>query len=198
MGRERELVKEGDCIDGGLWERNVCSVNVNNLIVKRQNKITEIEVTLEEEKIDILLLQETKLSDEVDGNETFIEGYVEVRQVRVGRGGGGVSIYLKNGIGIVSSKGFSNGWMEVLTVQTMDTMYINIYKSPGIEVEKLKEGLEFIYKEIEGKDVDLVIAGDINLPRLGRWSPIELAEARTRIVNSRGDGERDGATRRKE
>ena len=72
-------MKEGDCMDGGLWERNVCSVNVNNLLVKRHNKITEIEVTLEEEKIDILLLQETKLSNEVDGNKTFIEGYVEVR-----------------------------------------------------------------------------------------------------------------------
>ena len=66
--------------------------------MKRGNKITDIEVTLEEEKIDILLLQETKLSKEVEGSETFIEGYVEVRQVRQGRGGGGVSIYLKNGI----------------------------------------------------------------------------------------------------
>ena len=73
-------------------------------------------------------------------------------------------------------------------------MYINIYKSPGIETEKLKEGLEFIYKEIEGKDVDLVVAGDMNLPRLGMWTPIELAEARTRIVNNRGNEERDGTT----
>ena len=61
-----------------------------------------------------------------------------MRQVRQGRGGGGVSTYLKNGIGIVSSKGFTNGWMEVLAVQTNETLYINIYKSPGIDTEKLK------------------------------------------------------------
>ena len=85
MGRKRELVREEDGMDEGLWERNICSVNINNLLVKRCNKITDIEVTLEKEKIDILLLQETKLSNEVDGSETFIEGFVEVRQVRQGR-----------------------------------------------------------------------------------------------------------------
>ena len=76
---------------------------------------------------------------------------MEVRQVREGRGGGGVSTYLKNGIGIVSSKGFTNGWMEVLAVQTNETLYINIYKYPDIDTGKLKEGLEFLYKEIEGR-----------------------------------------------
>ena len=116
------MVREEEETDIGLWERNICTVNVNSLLVKRGNKITDIEATLEEEKIDILLLQKTKLSKEVDSCETFIEGYVEVRQVRQGRSGGGVSIYLKNGIGIVSSKGFTNGWMEVLTVQTNETL----------------------------------------------------------------------------
>ena len=52
------------------------------------NKKTDIEVTIKEENIDVLLLQETKLSKDVDISETFIEGFVEVRQVREGRGGG--------------------------------------------------------------------------------------------------------------
>ena len=105
-----------------------------------------------------------------------------------------MSTYLKNGIGIVSSKGFTNGWMEVLAVQTNETLYINIYKSPVIYTGKLKEGLDFLYTEIEGKDVDLVLAGDLNLPRLGMWTPIELVEARTRIVKNRGKEEGDGMT----
>ena len=51
------------------------------------NKKTEIEITVKEENIDVLLLQETKLSKDVDSSETFIEGFVEIRQVREGRGG---------------------------------------------------------------------------------------------------------------
>ena len=89
-----------------------------------------------------------------------------MRQVREGRGGGGVSTYLKNGRGIVSSKGFTNGWMEVLTVTTKDTLYANIYKSPGIKANQFKEGLDFLYEELGGKNVNIVVAGDFNLPRL--------------------------------
>ena len=116
--------------------------------MKGCDKKTDIEVTVREEKIDVLLLQETKLSKDTDVSETFVEGYVEVRVVREGRGGGGVSTYLRNGIGITSSNGFSNGWMEILVVTTKDTLYANVYKSPGISVELFKEGLEFLYGEI--------------------------------------------------
>ena len=128
------LVREEEELDQGLWECNICTINVNGLLAKGMNKKTDIEITIKEENIDVLLLQETKLSKDVDISETFIEGFVEVRQVREGRGGGGISTYLKNGRGIVSSKGFTNGWMEVLTVTTKETLYANIYKSPGIKV----------------------------------------------------------------
>ena len=138
------LVSEEEELDKGLWECNICTINVNGLLAKGMNKKKDIEVTIKEENIDVLLLQETKLSKDVDTSETFIEGFVEVRQVREGRGGGGVSTYLKNRRGIVSSNGFTNGWIEVLTVTTKDTLYVNIYKSPGIKVEQFKEGLEFL------------------------------------------------------
>ena len=40
----------------------------------------------------------------------------------------------------------------------------------------------------------MVMAGDFNLPRLGMWTPIELAEARTRIIRNRRKEEGDGMT----
>ena len=73
----------------------------------------------------------------------------------------------------------------MLTVTTKDTLYANIYKSPGIKVDQFKEGLEFLYGEIEGKNVDLVVTRDFNLKRLGLWSPIEMSEMRTRITRNR-------------
>ena len=135
------MVREEEEMDKGLWECNVCTNNVNGLLVKGCDKKTDIEVTMREEKIDVLLLQETKLSKDVDMSETFMEGFVEVRLVRERRGGGGVSTYLRNGMGIINSNGFTNGWMEVLAVTKKDTLYANVYKSPGISVEQFKEGL---------------------------------------------------------
>ena len=162
--------------------------------MKGCDKKTDIEVTMREEKMDVLLLQETKLSKDTDMSETFVEGFVEVRLVREGRGGGGVSTYLRNGMGIVNSNGFSNGWIEVLAVTMKDTLYANIYKSPGINVEQFKEGLEFLYGEIKGNEVDLVVAGDFNLPRIRMWSLIEMAETRTRIMRNRGEEVGDGVS----
>ena len=110
------MVEEEEEGDQGLWECKVASINVNGLLAKGVHKKTDIEVTVKEEDIDVLLLQETKVTREVDISQTYIEGYTEVRQAREGRGGGGVSTYVKNGRGIVCSKGFSNGYMEVLVV----------------------------------------------------------------------------------
>ena len=101
-------------------------------------------------------------------------------------------MYLRKGRGIVGSQGFSNGWMEVLTVTTKETLYANIYRSPGIKANQFKEGLDFLYGELEGKNVDLVVAGDFNLKRLGMWSPIEMSEMRTRITKNRGETDSSG------
>ena len=37
-----------------------------------------------------------------------------------------------------------------------------------------------------------MVAGDFNLPRLEMWSPIEMAEMRTRIMRNRGENEGSG------
>ena len=58
-------MREEEEMDKGLWECNVCTINVNGLLVKGCDKKTDIEVTMREEKIDVLLLQETKLSKEL-------------------------------------------------------------------------------------------------------------------------------------
>ena len=186
------LVREEEELDQGLWENNICSINVNGLLAKGLNKKNEVEITVKEENIDVLLLQATKLSKDVDSSETFIEGFVEIRQVREGRGGGGVSTYLRNGRGIIGSQGFSNGWMEVLTVTTKETLYVNIYRSPGIKTNQFKEGLDFLYGELEGKNVYLIVAGDFNLKRLGMWSPIEMSEMRTKIMKNKGEADSSG------
>ena len=39
-----------------------------------------------------------------------------------------------------------------------------------------------------------MVARDFNLPRLGLWSPIEMAEMRTRIIRNRGENEGSGVS----
>ena len=67
-----------------------------------------------------------------------------------------------------------------------------MYKSPGIKGHQFKEGLDFLYEEMSGKDVDLVVAGDFNLKRLGLWTPIERSEMRTRNIRNKSDTENNG------
>ena len=66
------LVRGEEELDQGLWENNICSINVNGLLAKGLNKKNEVEITVKEENIDVLLLQETKLSKDVDSSETYI------------------------------------------------------------------------------------------------------------------------------
>ena len=56
VGRGVQLVEEEEEGDQGLWECNVCSINVNGLLDKGLHKKTDIEITIKEENIDVLLL----------------------------------------------------------------------------------------------------------------------------------------------
>ena len=66
--------------------------------------------------------------------------------------------------------------MEILLLETEECLLINVYKSPGIEEEKFQEGMEFIYREVEGSDLDLIVTGYFNFRNGGMWTPIEMSE----------------------
>ena len=71
----------------------VCSLNIGSLL----KHIDEIKVFLDEYKHHILGLNETRLNDDTEDDDLFIEGYSIVRGDR-NRNGGGVAIYISDDI----------------------------------------------------------------------------------------------------
>ena len=71
----------------------VCSLNICSLL----NHFDEIKVFLDEYKSHILGLNETRLNDDVEDDDLFIEGYSIVWRDR-NRNGRGVAIYISDDI----------------------------------------------------------------------------------------------------
>ena len=66
------------------------------------------------EDISCVCLQETKLDDSINAIETHIKGYREYRANRIGKGGGGTSIHVKDNIAVSKHKSFSNSYCEII------------------------------------------------------------------------------------
>ena len=71
----------------------VCSLNIVSLL----KHFDEIKVFLDEYKPHILGLNETRLNDDIEDDDLFIERYSIVRRDR-NRNGGGVAIYISDDI----------------------------------------------------------------------------------------------------
>merc|ERR1712215_627476 len=55
--------------------------------------------------------------------------------------------------------------MEVLVVCTEDTLYANVYKSPGIKGHQFKEGLDFLAEEKEEEPKLWQLQGHLSEPQ---------------------------------
>ena len=91
---------------------NVCSLLKN---------IDEIRLLLDEAKINILTMCETRLDGSVSDNEICIDGYNIVRNDR-NRNGGGVIMYIRNTVDFKILAEYQNHDLEIICIQ------VNLYK----------------------------------------------------------------------
>ena len=75
-----------------------------------------IEVLLNELKIDILALNETKLDESINCQITDIAGFKQVRLDR-SRQGGGISLYVKDSIQYILRNDIPNNNLELLCIE---------------------------------------------------------------------------------
>ena len=109
---------------------NLCSLDMQGLLAL--NKRFELESFVEEEKIDVILIQETFLLDTTCQSEAGFRGFREFLAVRKGRGNGGVSLYVKKGFPVTLNKIFSKRYVKIQVTGTKnyETIYINVYYAP--------------------------------------------------------------------
>ena len=93
----------------------MASLNINSLLLH----IDELRVFMSSSKIDILMINETKLDSTIHDNEVHLTGFEIVRTDRKvnGRNGGGVCIYLRTNLNYKIRNDLSNDKLECLTIE---------------------------------------------------------------------------------
>ena len=76
-------------------------------------------VFMSSSKIDILMINETKLDSTIHDSEVYITGFEIVRRDRIvnGRNGGGVCMYLRTNLNYRIRNDLSNDVLECLTIE---------------------------------------------------------------------------------
>ena len=141
------------------------------------------------EDISCVCLQETKIDDSIDAIETHIKGYREYRANRIGKGGGGTSIHVKDNIAVSKHKSFSNSYCEANLVQIkeLNCNLICFYRPPNTTTYAFAEALETINEWIENDKEDLVIVGDFNFKEMSCWEEKEINGLREKATKKEAE-----------
>ena len=120
----------------------VCSLNIGSLL----KHFDEIKVFLDEYKPHILGLNETRLNDDAEDDDLFIEGYSIVRRDRNG-----------NGIGT----GIESVSIQVSIPFVIPIIFTCVYRPPGSKVA-LFENIEALCSILDHEHFEFLVSGDFN------------------------------------
>ena len=159
---------------------------------KKKSKIKHLETELQEKNIIIGYITETHLNEDIDDSEIYIQNYQVFRTDRQGRQKGGVAQYVRKDLVVQEDSSFDNKYIEIniIYISNINIISAVVYRPPGCEASKFKEGLDFLKTWIEKKNKEtlikkkppplLLINGDFNLPKLRTWNEEDVIQAMER------------------
>ena len=137
--------------DKGL---KVVFLNINSLY----KHLDELKLFSDEHSPHVICLNETKLNQDICDELLQIDGFQKIIRKDRSRHGGGVAIYVKDGIKCQKREDFNSN-VEFLSVEL--DIVTTIYRPPESNVEWFKRAEELISRiDIEGKES--ILAGDMN------------------------------------
>ena len=139
----------------------MASLNVNSLIPK----IDEIRLLVENKKIDILVVNETKINDKVEDQLIAIDDF-SLKRCDRNRNGGGVALYVKNTVNFKPREDFPNKSLELVCIEvepknSLPFIILGWYRPPNSPVscfECLEENLRYF----DGENKEMILLGDTN------------------------------------
>ena len=141
----------------------ICSLNAPSLL---KHKV-EIEMLLRENKIDILALNEAKISETVCHSLIIIEGYNHERYDR-NRHGGEVLVYIKDTITYdrILDSDLEPNSLETVSIQIKPKcgkafVIIAWYRPPKHKIDNILN-IEKLYKNHDKSNTEVIIMGDSN------------------------------------
>ena len=139
----------------------MASLNVNSLIAK----IDEIQLLVQNEKIDILAINETKIDHKIEDRLISLEDFSLCRYDR-SRQGGGVALYVRNAVRFKPRENLPNKSLELICIEVEPPnlnpfIVIAWYRPPSKSNScfvNLDENLSFL----DGEGKEIIILGDTN------------------------------------
>jgi exonuclease III len=135
------------------------------------HKLVDIQILLQHLPISILAVTETWLNDSM-ADSIFIPGYTFVYENRVGGQGGGVGIFVRNGIdfnrvtNLGSSTSFESLFINLPNKKSKDMMVGAIYRPPGLNLNTFNTEFDVLIDSLSSKthtNKRLFLLGDYNI-----------------------------------
>jgi len=152
-----------------------------HLIVNRLfNKLDSVKELIDKYSFDILALSETWLTSEISDSEIYIKGYSIVRKDRQYSPkacGGGVLIYVRDGIPFIRQTGFVDDTFECLWIEInrrfCKPMAVSVVYRPGyLSIEDFTKALTRILDNTDLDKVETNILRDFNVDYSAKKNPL--------------------------
>ena len=139
----------------------IASLNIGSLV----KHVDQLRVSMKNQTVDILAVNETRLDNTIDDSEIAISNYTLTRRDR-SRHGGGVAIYIRNPIQFKIRNDLKDDDLELLCIEInkpkMKPFLISTwYRPPNAPIE-LFEKFNCILNKIESSHLESTITGDFN------------------------------------
>ena len=139
----------------------VAHINIHSLYPK----VEEIRFLLLNTGLDILCISETWLDEVISQGELHVDGYCLLRRDR-NRHGGGVTIYVKNGMDYTVRSDLNSDtveciWIEINVNKGQPILVCCMYRPPSATNEYYGQMLD-LCEQAMSQDKDMLIIGDLN------------------------------------
>ena len=154
--------------------RNARGLKIAHLNVRSlRNKVDLLRLEqFDNVAIDVLTLSETWLDSNIQDSEICLPGFTLVRRDREGsKSGGGVAIYVRDGLPFRVRNDLNTGeneclWIELNRAKCKPTLICCLYREPNADFTKFISNLENGMPTLNLDRCDLIILGDMNVDLL--------------------------------
>ena len=151
----------------------IASLNIASLPAH----IDELRLFMADKNLDVLAINETRLSDSIDNSCIHIQGYDIVRRDR-NRNGGGVCLYIRSSINFKTRSSLMSDIYEAIVVEILKPnsqpfCIVAVYRPPGTEDEFFCY-FEDVIKSLDFEKKEIIVIGDMNCNYLAESRNSEL------------------------
>ena len=139
----------------------LCSLSARSLLRHKD----EISILIQENKIDVIAINETKLDKKV-ADDTIVIGDFILKCLDRSRHGGGVAFYIRETLNFEHRFDFPTGNLEAICIEvklkcSKPFFIVAWYRPPKYESDTLVE-IETLLKALESEKKEIILIGDLN------------------------------------